>query len=111
LTVYFPNWFTESDLNYLERLKKYLQARIEYELTGDVELIAEITKHADYFIEVNKPKDFNPFVENCLIQMENEFESMAAALGENGVTNASGLTVFEFYSRIRYFEKKANKNS
>jgi len=60
-------------------------------------------------LEANKPKDFNPFVENCLIQMEQEFESMAAALGENGIQNASELTVFEFYSRVKYFQKKSKK--
>lgn len=96
-------------MNYLERLKKYLQARIEFELTGDVSLVSELNRYADYFLEANKPKDFNPFVENCLIQMEQEFESMAAALGENGIQNASELTVFEFYSRISYFDKKSKK--
>ena len=109
MTVYFPAWFTESDLNYLERLKKYLQLRVKYELTEDITLLAEIEKHADYFLEVNKPKDFNPFTENCLIKQEQEFESMAAALSENGIQNASNLTVFEFYSRVKYFEKKGKK--
>lgn len=98
-------------MNYLERLKKYLQARIEFELTGDVSLVAELNRYADYFLEANKPKDFNPFVENCLIQMEQEFESMAAALEENGVPTAGNLTVFEFYSRIKFYEKKAKKNN
>lgn len=79
-------------------------------MTGDVELLSEIVKYSDYFLEANKPKDFNPYTENVLIVMEQEFESMAAALGENGVTNASELTIFEFYSRIKYFEKKSKKS-
>lgn len=87
-----------------------MQARVKFELTGDVALLSEIVKYADYFLEANKPKDFNPFTENCLIQMESEFESMVAALGENGIVNASELTVFEFYSRIKYFEKKSKKS-
>ncbi len=41
--------------------------------------------------------------------MEQEFESMVAALGENGVIDAGSLSVFEFYSRIKYFEKKSQK--
>ncbi len=90
-------------------MKKYLLVRIEYETTGDVALIAELNKYADYFLEINKPKDFNPFVENCLIKMEQKFESMAAALAENGIVNASELTIFEFYSRIKYFEKKGKR--
>lgn len=111
MTTYFPKWFSESDLDYLEKMKKYLLARIEYETTGDVALIPELNRYADYFVEANKPKDFNPFTENCLIKMEQEFESMAAALAENGIVNATDLTVFEFYSRVKYFEKKAQKNS
>lgn len=82
---------------------------MQFELTGDVALLSEIVRYADYFLEANKPKDFNPFAENCLIQMEQEFEGMVAALGENGIVNASELTVFEFYSRIKYFEKKSSK--
>ncbi len=73
-------------------------------------MLPEMMRYADYFLETNKPKNFNPFVENDLIRMEQEFESMAAALGENGVVNASELTIFEFYSRIKYFEKKAKKS-
>ena len=93
----------------MEKLKKYLIARAKFESTGDPSYLSEIIKYADYFIEANRPKDFNPFAENCLIQMEQEFESMVAALSENGVVNASDLTVFEFYSRIKYFEKKSTK--
>lgn len=87
-----------------------MQARVKFELTEDIAILDELNKHAEYFLEFNKPKDFNPFAENCLIRMEAEFESMAAALGENGVTNAADLTIFEFYSRVKYFEKKAQKN-
>lgn len=100
----------------MERLKKYLQARIQFELidnTDDIarldELGREINRHAEWFLEANKPKDFNPFTENVLIRMEQEFESMAAALSENGIQNAADLTVFEFYSRVKYFEAKSQK--
>ncbi len=84
-------------------------ARIEFETTGDVALITELNKYADYFLEINKPKDFNPFVENCLIKMEVEFESTCASLEENGIKGASDMTVFEFYSRCKYFDKKSQK--
>jgi hypothetical protein len=32
---------------------------------------------------------------------------MVAALEENGVKDAKDLTVYEFYSRVKYFEKKS----
>lgn len=109
MTVYFPAWFSESDLNYLEKLKKYLLARINFELTSDPKYMAEIIKCSDYFLESNKPKNFNPYQENDIIRMEQEFESMCTALEENGITNAKDMTVYEFYSRVKYFEKKSKK--
>jgi len=32
---------------------------------------------------------------------------MCAALEENGVKDAKDMTVFEFYSRVKYFENKS----
>lgn len=108
--MYFPAWFQESDLNYLDKLKKYTRARINYELTHDQRYLDEILRYADFFLEVNKPKNFNPFdTNNDLIIQEQEFEAMCAALEENGVKDAKGMTVFSFYSRILYYDKKAKK--
>ena len=95
-------------MNYLEKLKKYLKAQINFELTQDPAYIAEIIKCRDYFLESSKPKSFNPFDKNNdLIRLEQEFESMCAALEENGVKDAREMMVYEFYSRVAYFEKKA----
>ena len=72
--------------------------------------MSELIKYADYFLEVNKPKDFAPYnSDNVLIAQEQEFESMVASLEENGVNNAGNLTVFEFYSRIKFYEKRSKK--
>lgn len=97
-------------MNYLEKLKKYLIARVNFELTADPQYMAEIVKHSEYFLESNKPKSFAPYdTNNELIRLEKEFENMSAALSENGIQNASELTVFEFYSRVGYFERKTKK--
>jgi hypothetical protein len=69
-----------------------------------------MTRHSTYFLESNKPKNFNPFdAGNVLIRQEQEFQAMCAALEENGVKDAKCLSVYEFYSRVKYFEKKAKK--
>lgn len=110
LDLYFPDWFGEADLNYLEKLKKYIQARIEYELTGNEDLLPALIKFRDYFLEQGAPKSFNPFNnENELVRSDQQFEAMCAALEENGVKDAKEMTVFEFYSRCKYFEKKSKK--
>lgn len=96
-------------MDYLEKLKKYLRTQIAYNLTEDPIHIDEIQKLSKWFLEHNKPKSFNPYDKNnSLISQEQEFENMATALEENGVI-ISGLTVFEFYSRCKYFEKKSKK--
>lgn len=89
-------------------MKKYLLAQIEYNLTGDTKYLAEIQKHAQFFVDHNTPKSFNPYSpDNVLLSQEQDFESMCAALEENGVKDAGLMTVFEFYSRVKYFEKKS----
>lgn len=107
--MYFPDWFAD-DLNYLEKLRNYLKDRIEFELTGDPELIPRLISYRDFFLESSAPKSFNPFnSNNDLVQLDQQFESMAAALEENGIANVSELTIFEFYSRVKYFEKRSKK--
>lgn len=77
-------------------------------MTGDPELLPALYKFRDYFLENNQPKSFNPFnSDNELARSDVQFENMCAALEENGVKDASGMTIFEFYSRVKYFEKKS----
>lgn len=97
-------------MDYLERIKKSIRAQINYQVTEDPKYLDEITKHSIWFLDHNKPKSFNPYnKDNELIRHEQEFQSMCAALEENGVKDAKELTVFEFYSRISYYDKKSTK--
>lgn len=91
-------------------MKKFIRAQINYNIDFDPQYLAEITRHSEWFLDHNKPKNFNPYnKENELIRHEQEFQSMCAALEENGVKDAKELTVFEFYSRISYYDKKSSK--
>lgn len=55
----------------------------------------------------SKPKCFNPFSEeNFLIAEEREFEELCNAMSDNGVIEVKQSTVFEFYSKVHYLEKK-----
>ena len=94
----------------MEKLKNYLKKRIEFELTGDVAILPALYNFRDYFLEQSRPKSFNPFNnENELIRLDQQFESISAALEENNVSNVANMSMFEFYSRVKYFEKKSKK--
>ncbi len=89
-------------------MKKYLRAQINYNITEDPQYLTEIIRYSNWFLDHNKPKSFSPMnKENDLIKQEQEFESMCAALEENGVKDAKDMTVYQFYSRIKYYEKKS----
>lgn len=60
----------------------------------------------EYFIEQNKPHVFNIRVKNnVVVAHEKSFENIITSLQESGI-NTSGLTIFEFYSRIEHLEKR-----
>lgn len=65
---------------------------------------------ADYFLNMSKPKCFNPYSEdNILIAEEKEFEEICNSMEDNGVNNVRESTVFEFYAKVQYLEKKIQK--
>lgn len=51
--------------------------------------------------------NFNPHEEgSVVISSESGFENACAILEEHGVSEPWGLTEYQFYSRMRYLEKK-----
>jgi hypothetical protein len=58
----------------------------------------------EFFLEQGKPRD----LKDSTIQNEKSFENMLSALQESGI-QTKDMTVFEFYSKIEYFENKYNK--
>ena len=63
----------------------------------------------DYFMENSKPKIFNPHdPHNVTLEHEKSFENVCISLNENGI-DTKNVTIFEFYSRVEYFEKKYEK--
>ena len=48
--------------------------------------------------------------ENVIKASEESFEDVCTVMQENGVVNPKDLTEFEFYSKLRYYEKKHSKN-
>lgn len=61
----------------------------------------------DYLLSLNPPNDFSANSPNNIIRdMELSFEKLCASMEEAGINSPKTLTVFEFYSRIDFFESK-----
>lgn len=108
LEIYFPSYFG-SDIGYIDKLREMYLYRIEKAL-GIKGADKSLGAVYEYFLEVNKPKVFNPFDErSVLINSEKEFEEVCYSMEESGVTDVKESTVFEFYSKLQYLERKAQK--
>lgn len=64
----------------------------------------------DYQLSMLSPRNFDSQDENNVVKgMEMSFENVCTALEELGINDPQNLTVFSFYSKIAYFEKKNKK--
>lgn len=60
---------------------------------------------------LDKPKNFNPYdPENIIKVAEESFEDICTVMEENGVAEPKALTEFEFYSKLRFYNKKYQKD-
>jgi hypothetical protein len=60
---------------------------------------------------MEKPKCFNPYEpNNVLMSSEESFESICTTLQENGIVDPKRLSEYEFYAKLKYYEKKYKKN-
>lgn len=109
----FPEEFgSSSQANYYEQLVRKMRAQADFMRTRDEAKIKIIKEISDTQIDLLTPKNFdNNDSANYVLQIEKNFESLCATLEENGVMNPRSLTVFEFYSRVRYFKEKKPKGS
>lgn len=105
LNVYFPEYFGE-DIPYLDKIREYYYLKVRRSLGENVDRMMEAV--AEFFLERQKPTIFDPNNENCtLIGSDRHFEEVVASMEDNGMHGVKELTVFEFYSKIAYYEKKA----
>lgn len=83
------------------KLRKYLGDPVE-------EMFLKV---CEYFIEINAPKVFNPYDERCvLVEYDSKHEDLVNGVEEAGL-NVRDATVFEFYSKVHYLEKRARQNA
>lgn len=97
-------------MRYFQQLKDKALLQIEFIKTQNHELINRINAISTYQVNLLSPKIFaseNP--DNCIRASELAFEALCTNLEELGVMQPKKLTVFEFYSKIRYFKTKKHK--
>ena len=91
-------------------MKEYILTKIHLILEPENKEAFEMMQDiCNYFIEQNKPKQFNPTAKNnVVVQGDKQFESVCTNLEESGV-NTENLSIFSFYSKIEHFEKRYNE--
>lgn len=103
--MYFPKWFGGNDFNYLDNMIKLIETRIELELEGENEVLLQVLNElSNYFLDFAKPRNFGR-ENNFLVDHELGFEEIRSSMEESGIM-VKELTIFEFYSRIKHFEKR-----
>lgn len=105
--MFFPNQFG-ADIQHLDKLREYELLRIKKALGEEVEKL--LLAVANYFLDKQKPHIFNPYDDQCvLLTSDTAFEDVCNSMEDAGAQNIKSLTVFEFYSKIAFFEKKADQ--
>lgn len=70
--------------------------------------IQELIKNVeDWQLSLMTPKNFdNNDVDNYIRRIELSFEALCASIEDLGVARPGELTIFQFYNKLLYFEKK-----
>lgn len=108
LEISFPSYFG-ADINHIDRIREYELLKLRKYLGEPVDdLLLAVT---DYFITASTPKTFNPYDERCvLVQNDKQHEDLCNGIEESGL-NVRDATVFEFYSKVQYLEKRSRQNA
>lgn len=86
-------------------------AELEFILTnGDQKYIKTIRMIHEYFLSKMAPKNLDGgSKDNVSVLFQVEFSELSIALMTNGIPDAETLTVFKFYSAMKYFEERKPK--
>ena len=78
---------------------------------GDSEKYEKVVRSIDdHLMSMNEPGNFaDGSSENVMLQMDLSFERLCTSIEEAGIKEPKKLTVFEFNSKLDYFEAKAKK--
>lgn len=91
-------------------LKKKADLQIQYLLSSDHKLLDAIKSSDEYLLTLMKPKDFDTNnYSSDINNIDSSFEKLCTTLEELGIHKPKELTLFEFESKILYFNEKNKK--
>lgn len=76
------------------------------------EIESKLKKIDEYFADLNKPNDYNPTSpKNIIVEYERNLESLIGLLETNKIHKPDELTLFEFYSRLKFIKEHIMKQT
>lgn len=92
-------------------LKDRVIAELRYIINGGGDqYIKTINEVNSYFISLMGPKNLDGGSnKNVIVQFQLNFHELCIALMANGVPDPELMTVFRFYTALKYFENKKSK--
>lgn len=118
LRLYFPRRHSDSrGANVLSELKRQTLSILDKVLADhegreedSINYEKTVRSIDDYLISRNPPGNFlDSSSENEIIRMDIAFQKVCTSMEEVGVKDPAKLTVFEFESKVDYYEDKAKK--
>ena len=114
MKLQFPERFgDEHELEFFSRLKQMIELDLG-DIIDPAQAARNVNAHksiADYFHLLTLPRIFTPNSKhNHVVAMDNTFEDVCCVMEDNGVARAKAFTVFEFFSRINFYERKFKNN-
>ena len=92
----------------MDRVREYNSLMIRESLGENVK--EQIKSVEDYFLDRQRPWVFNPFDEACVLVLNDKsFEEICSGMEESGIMSPKSLSTFEFYGKVAYLNKKAEK--
>lgn len=111
MRVIFPDKFGDDSANFYYQLARKTRLLCQEIMHGkSPETSEEINLIDRWQIEQSLPKNFDSTdPDNYIKRIELSLESLCTSMEELGVNRPQELTLFQFYTKLIYFEKKKLK--
>lgn len=92
-------------------LRDRVISELKFITSGGEEAYLQTIKNVnDYFLGLITPRNMDGNTkDNVVIQFKVQFSELCVALMTNGIPDAETMTVFRFYSAMKFFESKKTK--
>lgn len=108
LKGYFPEYFSDDALvNLLAQLQQKNALQLQYLLTEENAILPRVTEIEKHLLSTAAPQNFDlNDPKNAVYQHESAFEALCTQLEDAGAQSVATLSVFSFYHKVRYYDRK-----